>query len=416
MQNIKDAKQEIIKASDQCVLCGLCLPHCPTYRTTKIESESPRGRIALVRALKEEKLHPNANLVHHLDNCLTCMNCQSVCPANVNYEKIIEAGREIIKSYHSLSQKIKRQFILIILTNVYVRVFIQSSIRINHLLGIHKLLNIVSNKLPYSLRAISLIPNLEKFSFTSSTVTNTYNKTRVMLISTCANDLFLDQTKNAAKFVLSHLNCEVISPKITRCCGALHQHEGYIDTAHILMNKFLLSLTSSNIDAFIPIATGCGAHLNRLPDLTHEKRAQEIVNKQFDINSFVAEKIVSKTLKFKPLPKEVWIHQPCTQMRLTNDPDTVENLLGKIPQVQIKTFQDDISCCGAGGMNTIMQAKLADELIENKICEITSSNASYLVSSNIGCALHFQSLLKRRKSNISVCHPITLMAQQLIYS
>ena len=93
MQTQSIDKQEIIQATDECVMCGLCLPHCPTYNTSQIESESPRGRIALVRALYEEQLSADKFLHHHLENCLHCLNCQQACPANVDYEKIIDAGR-----------------------------------------------------------------------------------------------------------------------------------------------------------------------------------------------------------------------------------------------------------------------------------------------------------------------------------
>ncbi|MGI9227296.1 MAG: (Fe-S)-binding protein [Gammaproteobacteria bacterium] len=414
MRNIQSAKQNIIDATDQCVMCGLCLPHCPTYHASKLEAESPRGRISLVRALHEETLRPSANLVHHLDNCLACMNCLTVCPANVNYEKILDAGREITRHEHPYAYKLKQSLILFCLTNIYARKTIKLLLRIYHIFGFNLLLAKVSIKYPYALRFIQIIPKPANPHFKASTYTNTPNKIRAMLISTCASDIFHDQTIEAAKFVLNKLNCEVVMPKYTHCCGALHQHDGDLKTASILMKKFLTSLTDNEFDVVIPIATGCGAHLNRLPDLIDSTHSQEIAAKLTEINSFVVENIDDAKLEFNPLPEEVWVHQPCTQKLLTKELHAVEKLLSKIPQMKIKIFRDEVKCCGAGGMNALSQAELADALIANKINEIMESNANYLVTSNIGCAMHFQSSLNRTGSAVTICHPITLMAQQLV--
>ncbi|HEY6877319.1 MAG TPA: 4Fe-4S dicluster domain-containing protein, partial [Polyangiales bacterium] len=79
--------------ADQCVMCGLCLPHCPTYRLEQTEAESPRGRIALARALAEGRLEPDAEAVAHLDHCLGCLSCQQVCPSQVRYEDLLVQTR-----------------------------------------------------------------------------------------------------------------------------------------------------------------------------------------------------------------------------------------------------------------------------------------------------------------------------------
>ena len=416
MRNIQTAKQNIIDATDQCVMCGLCLPHCPTYHATKLEAESPRGRISLVRALHEETLQPSANLVRHLDTCLACMNCLTVCPAKVNYEKILDAGREITRYEHSCAYKLKQSLILFCLTNIFARKTIKLLLRIYHIFGFNLLLAKLSKKYPYALRFIQIIPKPEKPHFKASKYIKTPNKIRAMLISTCASDIFHDQTLEAAKFVLNKINCEVITPKYTYCCGALHQHDGDLKTASILMKNFLASIVDNEFDVVIPIASGCGAHLNRLPDLIDSAHSQEIADKLTEINSFVVEKMDDKKLEFNPLLEEVWIHQPCTQRLLTKELHAVEQLLSKIPQMKIKTFRDEVKCCGAGGMNALSQAELADSLIANKINEIMESNARFLVTSNIGCAMHFQSSLNRGGSAVTVCHPITLIAQQLVYS
>lgn len=408
--------QEIIDATDQCVLCGLCLPHCPTYNIAKVEAESPRGRISLVRALHEKTLIPKQDLIYHLDNCLACMSCQSVCPANVEYEKILESGREITNAFRSKPHKIKRSIILFILTNLIARKTIQLVLNVYRFLKVETILHFLSFKFPYKLRLINLIPSQEKLKFPRTIPNKINNKPRVLLINSCANDLFADKTIAATKHVLHNLNCEAIVQNKTYCCGALHQHDGDRESAYTLMQKFSTYFKKIDFDVSIPIATGCGAHIKRLPQLLNDKSSYDITNKLFELNSYIINHPNFNNLKFKPLEKEICLHIPCTHYLVTEEIEATEKLLKKIPLLKVKMFQDNLLCCGAGGMNSVTQPKLADKLIKEKVKKITLSNASIFVTSNFGCGLHFQSLLKRKGYSIKVCHPITLIAQQLVYS
>src|SRR5262249_57842311 len=76
-----------------CIHCGLCLTACPTYRTLKVEPDSPRGRLYLMRGLAEGRIAPSDELVGHLDRCLDCRACETVCPAGVPYSRLLEATR-----------------------------------------------------------------------------------------------------------------------------------------------------------------------------------------------------------------------------------------------------------------------------------------------------------------------------------
>ena len=408
-------KQVVIEATDQCVMCGLCLPHCPTYMQAKNEAESPRGRIALVRALYENKLEPKPILVNHLDNCLACMTCESVCPANVNYEIILDAGRELTRDHHSFFYKAKQWLVLLILTSKSIRTLFRGLIKLYHNLGIYKLLTRVFRDSPNALRTFRLIPKpLQKIKLPNTYLSDSTSETRVVLFTSCASDLFSDVTITSAKLVLRALDCKILANHHVNCCGALHQHTGHTEKAKKLMQKFIDSFSNDHFDALISLATGCGAQLNRYPQLLANTAASELVAKHMDINIFVSEQLEKHKLQCKPLPEKVFVHKPCTHQYVSKDVHTVEKILSVIPDIQLALFQDPLNCCGAGGINNLSQAKLADNIIQNKITELISNDAIYLVTSNIGCAIHFQAQLKSHNSSVIVCHPITLLAQQLL--
>src|SRR6188474_2081668 len=77
----------------QCMHCGLCLPTCPTYDATKLERNSPRGRIALMRAIADDRLEVAKAFGDEMYFCLGCLACQTACPAGVNYAELFEHAR-----------------------------------------------------------------------------------------------------------------------------------------------------------------------------------------------------------------------------------------------------------------------------------------------------------------------------------
>jgi len=397
--------QEIIAATDECVMCGLCLPHCPTYSIAKTEPESPRGRIALVRALYEGQLEANEAITSHLDHCVTCMNCERVCPANVDYEKIIDSGRALTRKHSNLSMRFQQAFLLFTLSKANARKILKTCISIFQLLGLHRLFS--------NVRIFNLLPE-SSISIYDTKTDDPKNGPSISILNSCAADLVNDQTLNSAKLILSKLGCNVSQQKQTQCCGALHQHTGNFKTARALRNNFLRSFEKQKPDHLVSLATGCGAQIKRYPELDDSLMAQEVANKLMDINEFVLHKLKNNVLNFKPLAKKVYLHKSCSLKQMTNDIKVVERLLQFIPEIEIIHFEDELACCGAGGMNTITQDKLASQLIEKKIHELKSSSANYLVSSNIGCALHFQAQLKCENAHVQICHPITLLAQQVL--
>jgi len=142
--------------------------------------------------------------------------------------------------------------------------------------------------------------------------------------------------------------------------------------------------------------------------------AKELADKLIDVNELILRLTKSNKPVFNSLAKKVFVHKPCSQQHVISDEKTVETLLNLIPDIEIISFKDSLTCCGAGGINTLNHNNIAEQLIGNKVQEIATASASYLVSSNIGCALHFQAQLKSENISTQVCHPITLLAQQMV--
>src|SRR5437763_13348799 len=85
-----------------CVHCGMCLEACPTYRELRVEMDSPRGRIYLMRGILEEKLAPTPQVLRHLDQCLDCRACETACPSGVEYAHILESTRTALQPMRPL--------------------------------------------------------------------------------------------------------------------------------------------------------------------------------------------------------------------------------------------------------------------------------------------------------------------------
>lgn len=390
-------KKELLAIADSCVKCAICAPHCPTYTHTQNENESPRGRIALIQAWAGENLTITDNLLSHIDNCLLCRACEKACPAVVPYAKLIDDFRAEIHGEQSAPISVK--LLKILSENKKVRGWLKSSLTFYQQKNLQKTARLLH--LPQILglgKLERLIPNFQE----SPPLQNYYPaqndvKGDVGLFVGCMGELFDFETVNAAITVLTHIGFNVYLPENQACCGALALHEGESETAKNLATQNQSAFAIENLQAIITIASGCGSTL--------KDYAPNVV----DIGHFLSQ----FEFDLKPLAANVKVHSPCTLKNVLKTDKSVLTLLQQIPQANISTLPETTQCCGSAGSYSLRHDKMAQTLLNELLETALKKSADYLVSSNIGCALHIAAGLRERGENLKVVHPIVLIAQQL---
>jgi len=418
-------KDSIIHESSQCVSCGLCLPHCPTYRLLKSEADSPRGRIALMNGVVNERIPLNARFILHMDRCLTCRSCEAVCPNNVPYGHLIDKTRALIadqsKSLVATQKSGARSMLERLLLTRPVRLdrlrrlfyFIQKS---GWLRWLQKLSQLEKNKL---FKFVVQLP-LVKFPHTASVAgvrasgdrwreiypAEGERRGEVGLFLGCVARITDVATLNSSIYVLNRLGYTVHVPPDQTCCGALYQHGGAMKQAASLAQQNKSVFSGLKVKTIISAASGCGVQL--LECGVADEHTQIV-----DISRFLTAAEGWESVEIMSLPQKILVHDPCSLRNVLRDQVYPYKLIARIPGVQVMSLPGNDQCCGAAGTYFIDQQEIASRLLESKLSAAMDSGARYLVTSNIGCAMHIANGLYEKGIDMEVLHPVTLLARQM---
>ena len=300
--HLKDLDYSVVQ---QCMHCGLCLPTCPTYDATKLERNSPRGRIALMRAVADDRLEVTKAFGEEMYFCLGCLACQTACPAGVNYAELFEYARAEIEEKRVLANP-KRSFI----RNFTLRWLFMDLrrlelagkvLRLYQQLGVQNLIRCsgVLKLLPKRLRELeAMTPTVSK-AFSADLISPVTpaagaKKYRVAVLTGCAQDLTFSDVNRDTVEVLARNGCEVHTPAEQSCCGSLHAHNGEWTLAQQLARKNIDQFLPEQFDAIITNAGGCGSHLKHyakllVDDPRYAERAELWDLKVKDIHEWLAQ-------------------------------------------------------------------------------------------------------------------------------
>jgi glycolate oxidase iron-sulfur subunit len=380
------AAARIIALADQCVLCGACLPHCPTYALDRTEAESPRGRIMLMKGLAEGRIGPEPATLAHLDQCLACRACERVCPAHVRYGELLTQGRTLQRNL--VAAGLRQRILESLLPR---RAWLALALRLGGWL--RRGIDGPWRRLPP--------PQRRRRAPATSLPSASPARGRVALFIGCLGEIYEQATVAAAIEVLTRLGWQVDVPPAQTCCGAVQRHAGADPSALVERNRAAFACAPA---AILTLASGC-----------HETIAQGLAAGApvRDVLDFIGEDVRLDTLPLRSAAgRRVAFHQPCTQRNLLRNGARVQALLRRIPQLELVPLPD-AGCCGAAGSHMLTEPARADALRAPWLDAIDASGAATLASANVGCRLHLAAGLEARAERTLLRHPVEILAEYL---
>jgi glycolate oxidase iron-sulfur subunit len=410
----------------QCMHCGLCLPTCPTYDATKLERNSPRGRIALMRSIADGELEPGKTFGDEMYFCLGCLACMTACPAGVNYAELFEHARAEAEQSGALAspkRTLIRAFALRWLFMDLNRLqLVGHVLRLYQQLGLQTLLRRsgVLKLLPRRLRDLeAMTPTVRpEYSadlippFTPAAGPRRY---RVAMLSGCAQDLIFSDVNRDTVEVLARNGCDVVTPPEQSCCGSLHAHNGEWELAQQLARRNIDQFPPKQFDAIITNAGGCGSHLKHYAKLlageqAYETKAREWDRKVKDVHEWLSQiGLTPPPASLEPLA--VTYHESCHLCHGQKVSVQPRELLRAIPGLTLTELAEASWCCGSAGVYNLVQPEMAGELLERKINHIRTTGCTVVATGNPGCILQLVNGAKKEGLPLRVVHPVTLLAE-----
>jgi glycolate oxidase iron-sulfur subunit len=370
-----------------CVSCGLCLPHCPTFRATGEEALSPRGRIAAMRSVQLDGAPADDSFVEFMSSCVQCRGCEPACPSGVPFGHLMEATRSTLAAQGRITPWWQRAGFRVL---AHHRLLLAGST----LLAAGQRLRLVPSRLGLSRLPLRRPPALR----------GTGND--VWLFTGCVMDAWLRDVHVATARVLQGIGVTYAVPGAGGgCCGALHVHAGLTADTQRLARNVMASMAG---DAPIVVnSAGCGAALKDYGHLLGTDEARAFAARVLDVHEFVARHAdrLAPVRRLAP----VIVQDPCHLRHVQRTHLAVRTVLARVADVV--ELDDDGLCCGAGGAYSALEPELAGQIRERKVASISRAGvavgACVVASANPGCAMHLQAV------GVDVRHPMQLVAEAL---
>jgi glycolate oxidase iron-sulfur subunit len=392
-----------------CVHCGFCTATCPTYVLLGDELDSPRGRIYLIKEMLEQNAAATAEVVTHIDRCLSCLACMTTCPSGVHYMHLVDHARDHIEKTY------RRPWL-----DRLLRGFLAHVMPYPRRLRMALIAGVVAKPLAPLLAAIGLKPLAAAArvaplrapgAFTEAGIYPAQGprRGRVALLAGCANEAIAPQITQATIRVLNRHGVEVVVSADAGCCGSLEHHmgreEGAFAKARASIDAWSREIEGQGLDAILATISGCGTTVKDYgfmlrTDAAHAAPAAKVSRLARDVSEYLV------TLGLEPAAPAhltVAFHSACSLQhgqRVHREPKQLLVACGFV----VKEPAEAHLCCGSAGTYNIMQPDIAGRLLDRKVANIEKTTPDVIAAGNIGCIAQIGS-----GTSIPVVHPVELI-------
>jgi glycolate oxidase iron-sulfur subunit len=449
----------------ECIRCGRCLPACPTYQQTSLETFSPRGRLSLMRAVEDGQLDlAEAGLEEHLYHCLDCRACNTVCPVSIPIGELIVEGRAAVEAKHRRPWITRFVLQHVLISPRRVQIF-TPPLRLAQKLKLDKLAGLLLGWIPSLKDLFQLAPQLPKPLWSDlnkpvrSPKTSRVSQYRVGFFLGCVMNVAFADASRATVKLLEYTNCEVITPNDQMCCGAPQDDQGLKGAARKMARRNIEAFERlGDLDAIVADCAACSGFLKEYrhvfrDDPAWAQRAERFSGKVRDITEWL-DQIMPQDLahpaqrdaqpeagtrrerseteskgadvdkrsernavksKNAALPGSVTYHEPCHLANVQGVRRQPRALLARLKNrgVDVRELNDPTRCCGSAGIYNLTHPGMSKELLDRKMADIKATGAEVVVSANPGCLLQLQWGATRGESNVQVKHVTQVLLESI---
>jgi glycolate oxidase iron-sulfur subunit len=392
-----------------CMRCGFCLPACPTFGETGLEAESPRGRIALMKAAADGLLEPGKAFEEQMNHCLGCRACEPACPADVKFGHLLEQAREAVEEhteshrwwvkavrgtvFKGLFPHPRRMRLLGGTLKLYQRTGMRSLV---HRTGLMRVFPEHLRDMEAILPAASAQGVIERIGAVHPAKGESI--ATVALFRGCLMDILFTDTNEKSVRLLTEAGFTVLIPDTQTCCGALHAHSGETKDAKGLAKRNIEAFRQAGVDYIVSNAGGCGASLTEYGHLLHNEEewreaAESFSQRVIDISELLFQK--GRKLSFTGKAERVTYQDSCHLRNVMRAGSAPRSLLRQVEGMEFKEMMEADRCCGSAGIYNLTQPEMAGQLLERKMGHAASTKAEYVLTSNPGCLLQMKNGVRK---------------------